>query len=306
MALQDGVVTTLPARRFGRLGWMVRPIGLGGAWLRGRRGEKSIDEAAELVLEAVRLGVDFIDTARRYGDSELVIGAAFRQLPADRRPYLATKSQVIPADEPAGEGVLRSCEDSLQRLGVDRIDLFQIHECECYGYDRIMGPGGALEGLRECQKRGYCTAIGVTGRRTDLLAQLVETGEFDSALTYYEYDLATVAATRDLMPAAERHDVAVIGGSPARMGLFAQSSIARLERQPADVQARIPRLEALFGRPYYELANESIRFLLRDPRMQVQVIGSSRIESLESAIAAALAGPLDDETAAAVWRICES
>ncbi|NUP98335.1 MAG: aldo/keto reductase [Armatimonadetes bacterium] len=294
--MEQDVLAGLPRRRFGRLGWQVAPIGLGGAWLRGRAKErKPLEEAAETVLGAVRLGIDLIDTSIRYGDSELVIGQALKQLPPAARPRIATKSQVIKEPHEPAAGVYDSCLRSLARLGLERVDLFQIHEVEMYGWDRIMGPKGALEGLRRCRDEGLCEGIGVTGRPPDLLARLVDTGEFDSVLTYYEYDLLTAAATRELMPAAERHEVAVIAGSPARMGLFARPDGARWDHQPADVRARVPRLEQLLGKAIHELADESVRYLLADERIANISIGSSRLSSLESSIAAAAEGPLDPE-----------
>ncbi|MCC7495494.1 MAG: aldo/keto reductase [Fimbriimonadaceae bacterium] len=289
-------LTDLPARRFGRLGWPVRPIGLGGAWLRGRDGRLSIDAGAQTVVAAVELGIDLIDTSIRYGDSELVIGAALSQIAPARRPRIATKSQVIPADQPTADGVLRSCEQSLQRLGLPRVDLFQIHEVEQYGYDRIIGPGGALEGLRRCQAAGLCEGIGVTGRPPDLLARLLQTGEFDAVLTYYEYDLVTSAATRELLPAAVQHDVGVIAGSPARMGYFSRPMGERWARQPAPVQAARYRIEEVLGCPIHETADAAIRYLYSDPRVHNISIGSSQIGSLQSAIQAVLPGPFDEAT----------
>lgn len=300
--MEPDILSRLPARRFGRLGWPVRPIGLGGAWLKGRRSSKEIVEAAELVLAALRLGIDFIDTSIRYGDSELVIGHALSQVPTEDHPYLATKSQVIKEGDVA-DGVYQSCLNSLERLRVDRIDLFQLHESEMYGWDRIMGPRGALVGLQRCRDEGLCEGIGVTGRPPDLLARLIDTGEFDSVLTYYEYDLVTAEATRELIPACERHDCGVIAGSPARMGLFANANLDKWERQPHDVKRRRGEIEELLGRPIESTADLSIRYLYSDPRVHTIVIGSSRLESLESSIAAALAGPLEPELMEAIRRI---
>ncbi|MBI2299884.1 MAG: aldo/keto reductase [Armatimonadetes bacterium] len=302
MSVAKDLLAALPSRRFGRLGWMVRPIGLGGAWLRGRRGEKSLEEGAETVLAALKLGVDFIDTSIRYGDSELVLGLALAEVPADQRPYLATKSQVI-QDGDIADGVYRSCQESLSRLRLEQVDLFQIHEVECYGYDKIMGAGGALEGLRRAQAAGLCTGIGVTGRPPDLLVRLVETGEFDSVLTYYEYDLVTAEATKALLPAAERHDVGVIGGSPARMGMFSRPDERRWQHHPEPVRARVPKLEALLGKPVHEMADDSIRYLFADERVHTLVIGSSGVESLISSIRAALAGPLEEPVLGEVRRL---
>ncbi len=298
-------LSQLPARRFGRLGWMIRPIGLGGAWLQGRSGEPvDPDKAAQLVVDAVDLGIDYIDTSIRYGNSELYIGAALRQIPRAQWPRIATKSQVIPADQPTADGVYQSVLNSLERLGMERIDLMQIHEVECYGFDRIMGPGGALEGLRRAQSEGLCEGIGVTGRPTDLLAQLIDTGEFDATLSYFEYDLATSAATRDLLPACERHDAGFVAGSPARMGMFAGAGLlTHWDRQPEDIRRMRPELERIFGRPVSEMADLSVRFLYSDPRVHNINIGSSRLTSLISSIEAALAGPLPAEQLAEVREL---
>ncbi|MBI5831831.1 MAG: aldo/keto reductase [Armatimonadetes bacterium] len=287
-------LSQLPPRRFGRLGWMIRPIGLGGAWLKGRAGEPvDGDKAAQLVVDAVAFGVDYIDTSIRYGESEVYIGAALRQIPREQWPRIATKSQVIPEGLPTADGVYQSCLNSLKRLGIERVDLMQIHEVECYGFERIMQPGGALEGLRRCQTEGLCEGIGVTGRPTDLLAQLVDTGEFDATLSYFEYDLATSAATHDLLPACERHDAGFVAGSPARMGMFAGDGLlTHWDHQPEPVRRMRPELERIFGRPVGQMADLSVRFLYSDPRVHNINIGSSRMGSLISSAQAALAGPL--------------
>jgi aryl-alcohol dehydrogenase-like predicted oxidoreductase len=301
-------MAAVPRRRLGRLGFEVRPVGLGGAWLRGRKHEKSLEEGAELVLAAVELGVDYLDTSIRYGDSELVIGRALAQLPAARHPRIATKSDVIPEGRDTAQGVFDSCRRSLDRLGLARVDVLQLHEAECYGFDRIMAPGGALDGLRRARQAGYCLGIGVTGRPPDLLARLLDTGAFDTVLTYFEYDLATAAATRELLPAAVRHDVGVIAGSPVRMGMFAGDGLlSKWDRQPEEIRAMRPRLEAIFGRPAHEMADLAVRYLYSDPRVHQISVGSSQLASLASSIRAAAEGPLPAEQLALVreaqgWR----
>ena len=299
----------LPKRRFGRLGWEMCPVSLGGAWLAGRSGEpRSFERAVKLVQDAVALGIEYIDTSINYGDSELYIGAALRAIPAEQHPRIATKSRVIKPDAPTAEGVYASCLASLERLGLARVDLFQLHEAECYGFERIVGPGGALEGLRRCRDEGLCLGIGVTGRPPALLARLVDTGEFDSVLTYLEYDLATAAATDELLPAAVRHDVAVIAASPARMGMFAGDGLLqRWEQQPEPVRSMRARLEALFARPVGQMADLSARYLWSDERVAQINVGSSRLDSLLSTVRAVLAGPLEPAALAQVrawqgWR----
>ncbi len=71
------------------------------------------------------------------------------------------------------ESVLASIERSLKRLGVDKLSVAQIHEVNLAGWQRIMEPGGTLEGLRIAQEKGLCSYLGITGRAIPLLSQLV-------------------------------------------------------------------------------------------------------------------------------------
>lgn len=291
-----------PRRRFGRLGWSVRPLGLGGAWLR----PDDPDRGLAVVLEAVNAGLDYLDTAPLYGPSEEVIGAALAELPAGRRPRLATKAGVVPRGEfeYTADWMLRSAERSLTRLSVERVELLQIHEVEQAGWERIMGPGGCLDGLRACQQRGWCEGIGVTGRDLALLTRLVQSGEFDAVLTYYEYDLLTAAAARELLPAAAARDVAVVLASPQRMGLFCRPD-ADWHRQPPKVAARRPALERLLGRPAHQLGGEALRYLLGDPRAAVVLVGCATADEWRQATERAAAGPLPLQQAAAIRALSE-
>ncbi len=79
--------------------------------------------------------------------------------------YIATKVGYDPVDfDYRHDSVLWSLERSLQRLGVDKLNIAQIHEVNMAGWDRIMEPGGTLEGLRAAQQQGLCDYIGITGR----------------------------------------------------------------------------------------------------------------------------------------------
>jgi aryl-alcohol dehydrogenase-like predicted oxidoreductase len=135
---------SLPSRQLGRTGMAVSRVGIG-AWAFGGAGwvdtwgsqEDALSERAA-VRVAVERGVNWIDTAPIYGlgHAEEVVGRALRQIPANERPYVFTKAGVTwdpqhPYDKPALVGrpdsIRRELEDSLRRLGLDRIDLYQVH-----------------------------------------------------------------------------------------------------------------------------------------------------------------------------------
>ncbi len=136
-------MTSLPSRPLGRTGMAISRVGIG-AWAFGGGGwvdtwgaqEDALSDGA--VRAAVERGVNWIDTAPIYGlgHAEEVVGGALRRIPADERPYVFTKAGVIwdpqrPNDKPALVGhpasIRRELEESLRRLRLDHIDLYQVH-----------------------------------------------------------------------------------------------------------------------------------------------------------------------------------
>ena len=273
-------------------------IGLGGSWFYGRPEEGLLpaEHGIAMVRRALDLGITWFDTAPLYGRgrSEEILGLALRD---ERRPhFLATKVGYLP--EPfdySRDTVWRGFEQSLRRLGRDRVDLIQVHESEQAGWDGLFAPGRTMEALREIREQGLATHIGVTGSDLDLLTRCVETGEFASVITYLRYDLLTRDACRTLVPAAARSGTAVICASPLHFGLLGRKRNEWLsaDRYPG-IAGRLGRLEAVLSRVGEPVARTAIRYLLSDPRVSVILTGSASIAELEDVMTAAAAGPLDD------------
>ena len=142
-------------------------------------------ERAERVLETLlEFGVNHIDTAAAYGDSELVLAAWLRRHRDDF--FLATKT-----GERSAEGARASLERSLERMGVDRVDLIQLHNLvDAEGWQTAMGPGGAVEALAEARDAGLVRFIGVTGHGTrvaEMHLRSLEQFAFDSVLLPYNF-----------------------------------------------------------------------------------------------------------------------
>src|SRR3989454_7396166 len=148
----------IPRRPFGRTGHLSSATLFGGAAL-ARASQDDADRALETLL---RFGVNHIDTAARYGDSELRIGPWMARHRKDF--FLATKTGSRTAPE-ASEDLHRS----LERLRVDHVDLIQLHSLgHPDDWDQAMGPGGALEALIEAREEGLARFIGVTGHGLNL------------------------------------------------------------------------------------------------------------------------------------------
>jgi aryl-alcohol dehydrogenase-like predicted oxidoreductase len=167
-------------RPFGRTGHQ-STVTLFGAAALARASQDEADRALEVLL---RHGVNHIDTAARYGDSELRIGPWMARHRKDF--FLATKTGSRGARE-AREDLHRS----LERLRVDSVDLIQMHSLgHPDDWDRAMGPGGALEALVEAKAQGLARAIGVTGHGWTIAAmhrRSLARFEFDSILLPYNF-----------------------------------------------------------------------------------------------------------------------
>src|SRR5690348_4887918 len=148
-----------PARTLGRTGAQVEPVSLGGEGILRTTGRHR--EAVPVILEALRLGVRYCDTAPAYQQSQDYYGEAFRAAgpKAREQVFLASKTHARTRD-----GALRLLDDSLRRLGTDHLDLWQMHDLREHAeLDAIFGRGGAVEAAREAQADGRVRFIGLTG-----------------------------------------------------------------------------------------------------------------------------------------------
>ena len=293
-------------RTFGRLGWQVSQIGLGAAWLgHDPKGSRSTDAFVEVVHKALDANINYIDTARYYGRSEEILGDALQGVTRDY--YLATKAGPrLENADCTGDAVLSSFETSLKLLQRDRVDLLQLHEVNTVPWENIMGPGGALEALLKLKAEGAVTGIGVTGRKPEFLAKLIDTGEFDSVLSYCDYDLTTALARDALIPVAGRRSVAVILGSPLRCGGLAPGCLDRIERQPAEMQEKILRLAEAFSDSRGSLHHAALRYLWGDPDASTVLSGVASEDELEDVFMAYKEGPLGEEELAFIAQLQES
>ncbi|MCJ7738925.1 MAG: aldo/keto reductase [Anaerolineae bacterium] len=167
---------------FGRTGHMSTRTLFGGAAL----GEVTQAEADDTLGVLLEYGINHIDTAASYGESELRIGP---WMPAHRdKFFLATKT-----GERTRQGAWDELQRSLTRLQVDSVDLWQMHGLmDADEWEVAMGPGGALEAFTEAREQGLTRFLGVTGHGTQVAAmhlRSLERFEFDSVLLPYNYPM---------------------------------------------------------------------------------------------------------------------
>jgi aryl-alcohol dehydrogenase-like predicted oxidoreductase len=233
--------TKLDTAQLGATGMEITRIGFG-AWAIGGGGWEfgwgpQEDEASvQAIQHAVELGVNWIDTAAAYGfgHSEEVVGRALQTLPADSRPYVFTKCSLLEGpgrtvvNNLTRDSVLAEAEDSLRRLQIDAIDLYQIH---------WPNPEADIEkgwsALAELKQQGLVRHIGVSNFNSDQLRRVAEIAPVETLQPPYSLVARNIEAK--ILPYAERHGIGVIAYSPMGSGLLSGGMTAdRIAQLPDD------------------------------------------------------------------------
>lgn len=202
----------IPPRRIGRTGLMLPMLGL------GAMDTPESPEGAATIAAALDEGVRFIDTARDYAGSEMLLGRVFRERGGAGDAFVASKTFSRTAS-----GAQYDIDRSLRVLGLPQIPLYQLHDISTReAWDAAMAEGGALDGLKTAQYRGLIAHIGVSTHDLDLARECITSGEFDTIML--EYSAFDPAASPVIDLAAE-HDVAVIVMRP--VGGSGRTSVMR-------------------------------------------------------------------------------
>jgi predicted aldo/keto reductase-like oxidoreductase len=233
-------------RTLGKTGWEISVIGFGAIKLP----LISKKECEILLNRAIDRGINFVDTADCYGNSEEKIGHALRR--RRKEFYLSTK-----IDERDGSGVRKKLERCLRRLKTEWIDLILFHDVRGSEYDRIFGSGG-LETLQKAQKEGKIREIGISIHNSlPLMRKAVESGVFSALMVAYSaFDEDHLAA--DILPIAHKMGVGLIAMKPLAGG------------QLTDPHAFPKKNDFTRGESF---AQVSLRYVLSNPNITCAIPG---------------------------------
>lgn len=221
-------------RILGRTNFEISAIGFGGIPIQ-RVDEKT---AYELIVEAYNQGINFIDTARGYMESESLLGYALEKFGRDKF-ILATKSMARTYD-----GVLEELNTSLKNLRTDYIELFQFHNVRTKeDLDIVMGENGALKAIKEYQKKGIIKEIGITSHSVDLLNIAIDTGEFSTI--QYPYNPVENQG-EPVFKKARENNIGVIVMKPLAGGAIPKGELClRYILENKDVTVAIPGMDTV-------------------------------------------------------------
>lgn len=207
------------ARRFCTvLQGKVIPLGMGCATIGGAGNAEAQRRFARTLEAAYEGGMRYFDTSAAYGGSEFRLGRFLCSVERER-VFVASKCPIPTTLTPseAALHVRQGFYNSLERLGVDWLDLFLIHDVA--SLDVSLAPGGPIEALLRLREQGLIRYIGLGTRSHDLLRTAVAHPEFDAILTHLDYNLLDRSAS-PLIAFARERNAGVLNGSPLAIGLL--------------------------------------------------------------------------------------
>lgn len=288
--------STLTSRELGGTGLTVTPICFGTSPLASMEqlyGYAVEEEQAIATVSAVFASpVNFLDTSNGYGEdgtAERRIGAAIRRaggLPSG--VVLATKVDPDPrTGDFSGDRVRASLEESMERLGVDRIALLHLHDPERISFAEGMAAGGPVEALVGLREQGLVEHLGVAGGPVRLLQQYLDTGEFEVVLSHNRYTLLDRSAEPLFRSAADRGlgvlNAAPYGGGMLSKGPGVQQKYAYGSRDDRTREAA-EAMEAACRRYAVPLAAAALQFSLRSPVINSTVVGVSSPQRIDQTL----------------------
>ncbi|HHV35890.1 MAG TPA: aldo/keto reductase [Syntrophomonadaceae bacterium] len=200
-------------RRLGKTELQVSVIGFGGIPIQ----RIDVSSVEKVVNHAVELGINFFDTARNYFDSEEKLGVALKK--HRDQVIIATKSMA--RDK---KGMAEDIEKSLMTMGVDYIDLYQLHNVKDKdALEQVLAADGALTALKEAKEKGKIKHIGVTGHIKDILLEIMQTGEVETV--QFPFNPVEVSGAGKLFELAEKMDTGVIAMKPMAGGALTNAKL---------------------------------------------------------------------------------
>lgn len=281
----------------------------------------SADDAYGVVEAAWGAGIRYFDTAPLYGFglSEQRLGAVLRTKPRDQFVISTKVGRLLRADAPPERGqawkgtppvnpvfdfsydaTMRSVDESLSRLGLDRLDVLLIHDPDEHFYGALSGAYRALDRLRS---DGTVRAIGAGMNQAEMLARFARVADFDCFLLAGRYTLLDRSGARELLPLCLERGIAVIAGGVFNSGILAESGSHlhyNYEQAPPEVISRAQRIKSTCERHGVDVKAAALQFPLRHPAVVSVLTGCRSVAELEENVRLFNA-PIPDELWDELW-----
>lgn len=253
----------------------------------------SVDlERAHKTVEAIFDGpTNCLDTSRNYASSEQRVGDVIRARGGLPEGFvISTKlDRDMEANTFDASRARRSLEESLEALGVDRVQLLHLHDPEhCVTMDGITGDDGAIAELFKMRDEGLCEAVGLAAGNVDVMMPLLRDWDFDALVTHNRFTLINRNAA-PMMDLAQERGIAVLNAAPYASGVLAKGSAAPVKvvyQDPTEqMLAPVRQIEAICAKYDVPTGAAALQFSMRDPRVASTVCGVTKPERVQQTLA---------------------
>jgi len=299
----------------GSTGLRVTRLGIGSAPLAGLFSPVDPEDAVHTVQRAMKMGINYVDTAPLYGHgrSEHLVGKSLSIFPRDDfvlstkvgrvlepvqnapvSPHFANLPRLAPVFDYSRDGILRSLEESLERMGLDRADILYIHDPdEGQSNDDIYdGPNHykqvideTLPILLNLRDEGTIKAVGVGMNGCPMLTQFAKDGDFDCFLLAGRYTLLDQTALPELLPLCESKNISVVIGGPYNSGILASDlspgTTYFYREAPPEVLDRARNIKSICDRYEVPLKAAALQFCLAHPSVAAVIPGARSVQEAE-------------------------
>lgn len=293
-------------RTLGRTGLKVSEISFGaveiglayGIPVEGKIEKPSEAEAHAVLNAALDMGINFIDTARAYGDSEEIIG---RALKGRRGEFILATKTMHYGDKGLSVGeqkqaVRESIETSLRALQTDVIDVLQVHNITA----EVAARGDVLDVLQEAQRAGKVRFLGGSVYGVEDPLAVIRDGHYD--VLQVAYNMLDHRLDAEVLPLAAQKGVAMITRSVLLKGALTPRYLY-LADNLAELKAIIARMEQLVAGECESLAEAAFRYVLSNPAVSSALVGTSKVKNLQRSADYAAKGPLSPTLLAAIRAV---
>jgi D-threo-aldose 1-dehydrogenase len=305
-------------RKFGRTPLMVTDMGFGAAPIGNFLRPISEEVSGAMVQHAWDAGMRYFDTAPLYGHglSELRLGQNLRWKTRDEFVFSSKVGRLLTPAPRASidftpwvdaapftfrfdysyDGAMRSLEDSLQRMAIERIDIAFIHDCDVFTHgvpqQKIyfkQAMEGAYKALLKMREQGVVKAIGFGVNEWQVCHEALKQGDFDGFLLAGRYTLLEQDSLDEFLPLCEKRNAAVVIGGGLNSGILATGAIPGAKYNyspaPAHIMEKVKKIEAVCAEHNVPLPAAALQFLLAHPAIVSHVPGTRTVQQMEQNIA---------------------
>jgi D-threo-aldose 1-dehydrogenase len=299
---------TFATRTLGTTSLTVSELSLGCASLAGNMARVSNADGRSIVQAALDAGVNYVDTAPFYGHgkSEHLVGDALRGqdnwvLSTKVGRLLKPRKQARPDDDPwvdpapfepvfdfSYDAIMRSYEDSQQRLGLNRIDILYMHDVDDHISDINGGDAdfraafeSTYKALDELRRAGDIKAIGLGINQTMPMMKALDHGQWDCFLLAGRYTLLEQGPLQTVLPAIAAHGASIVTGGPFNSGILVGGSTWNYQQAPQHIVERVDILRRVCDAHNVPLAAAALQFPLAHPTVACNIPGPRSVAEFQ-------------------------